>query len=145
MITNFKQRDITYMDDINDLSSSLEDLVIFDRVVKKFEGQSGFMLSRDKKTNVMGLGQWEGKMNWPLAWINSVSEIKVLGFVVCPKYQQTLQRTWKAVFRRFEKTLFSWSSRSIPTLQQRVTVLHTMHSIRGLRRPVDCCTILCGQ
>ena len=45
LITDFRQKDITYMDVINILSSSEEDLVVFDQVIQKFEAQSGFMLS----------------------------------------------------------------------------------------------------
>ena len=48
VISNFRQKDITYMDDIIIVSSSEEDLVIFDEAVRKFGAQSGFMLSRDK-------------------------------------------------------------------------------------------------
>ena len=71
----------------------------------------------------MGLGQWQGRTVWPLNWIKSEVEIKVLGFVVCPRYQQTLERTWEVVYRGFEKTLFAWGSRSIVTLQQRISVV----------------------
>ena len=113
------------MDDINILSSSEEDLVVFDQVVQKFEAQSGFMLSRDKKSKVMGLGKWQDKTDWPLNWIQTTTEVKVLGFVVCPKYQKTLDRTWEVVFRGFEKNLFAWGSRCLVTLQQRVSVVQT--------------------
>ena len=52
-----------------------------------------------------------------------MNEIKILGFVMCPNYQETLKRTWEVVFSGFEKTLFAWGSRSITTLQQHVSVL----------------------
>ena len=80
------------MDDIQFLSSSERDLVIFDTTARQFEAQSGFMLSRNLKSKVMGLGQWQEKTDWPLDWIRKVKVVKVLGFMVCPKYQDTLQR-----------------------------------------------------
>ena len=66
VISNFRQLDEDYMDDIQFLSSSQQDLVIFDTVVQQFGALSGFMLSRDHKSKVMGLGQWRGKDDWPL-------------------------------------------------------------------------------
>ena len=81
------------------------------------------MLSRDQKSKVLGLGRWQGRTDWPLGWIRSVTEVKLLGFVVCARYQETSQRTWEVVVRSFERTLYAWGSRTLPTLQQRVTVL----------------------
>ena len=71
-VSNFNQKDEDYMDDIQFLSSNEEDLVTFNRVFRQYEAQSGAMLSRDRKSKVMGLGQWRGKQNWPLPWIQSV-------------------------------------------------------------------------
>ena len=95
LISNYRQKDITYMDDINILSSSEEDMVIFDEVVIKFEAQSGFMLSRDKKSKVMGLGQWQGKTDWPLTWIQTVQEMKDLWCV------QSISKHWNALGRQY--------------------------------------------
>ena len=125
VVSNFVQKDEDYMDDIQFLSSHEEDLVTFNLIVKQFEAQSGFLLSRDQKSKVLGLGEWLGREDWPLAWIQSMKELKVLGFIVCPTYQDTLRRTWEQVFQGFQKTLFAWESRSLVTLQQRVTVIQT--------------------
>ena len=51
--------------------------------------------------------------------------MKVLGIVLCPQYSETVTRTWDLVLRGFQKTLFSWGSRVLFSLQQRVTVLQT--------------------
>ena len=81
------------MDDIVNVSSDVNDLVTFNSVFSQFEAQSGSMLCRDNKSKVMGLGQWRGRTNWPLEWVQSVDELKVLGFKICPKYSDTLKRT----------------------------------------------------
>ena len=75
----------------------------------------------------MGLGKWQGREVWPqeVNWLRTVKEMKVLGFVVCPQYSATLQRTWDTVFRGVQRILFSWGSRALGTLQQRVNVLQT--------------------
>ena len=124
---NFFEKDTTYLDDTAIVSEELEDLVKYDKIMKEYEKQSGAMLSRDKKSKVMGLGQWQGKLDWPLEvpWLRPVKEIKVLGIVLCPQYSETLKRTWDRVLRGFQKTLFSWGSRVLFSLQQRVTVLQT--------------------
>ena len=126
-VFNFKEKDISYLDDIQILSEKEEDLVMFDHVMKMYEKQSGAMLSRDKKSKVMGLGKWQGREDWSqeVPWLRPVLEMKVLGFTVCPQYSDTVRRTWEQVFRGFQKALFSWGSRALYTLHQRVTVLQT--------------------
>ena len=54
-----------------------------------------------------------------------MDELKVLGFKICPKYSDTLKSTWEAVFRGFQRSLFSLESRVMVTLQQRVDVAQT--------------------
>ena len=51
--------------------------------------------------------------------------MKVLGFMVCPQFSDTLRRTWEQVFRGFQRTLYAWEARALVTLKQRVTVLQT--------------------
>ena len=51
--------------------------------------------------------------------------VEVLGFIVCQKFPETQQLTWEKVFCCAEKTLFSWDSRLLFTLQDRVSVVQT--------------------
>ena len=124
---NFVEIDTTYMDDTQILSEDEEDLIIFDQVMRAYEKQSGAMLSRDKKSKVMGIGQWQGKEDWPeeVPWLRPVNQMKILGIVVCPQYSDTVRQTWELVLSKLQKTLFSWESRALRTLQQRVEVLQT--------------------
>ena len=80
------QKDVDYMDDTHILSEDTRDLEIFNKIMLKFEAQSGAILSRDRKTKVMGLGKWRGKEDWPqeVSWMKTVQEMDVLGFVICP-------------------------------------------------------------
>ena len=72
------------------------------------------------------MGLW---MNWPeqVNWIKVVteSEMKIFWFTICSTYQQTLNKTWDRVVRGFDKVLFSWQSRQLETLAQRVEVAKT--------------------
>ena len=85
LITNFFQKDKSYFDDIAVLSGDERDLITFETVMRRYEAQLGAMLSRDKKSKIMGLGIWQDKEDWPqeVAWIKSVKVMKVLGFQVC--------------------------------------------------------------
>ena len=124
-LTNFQQKDEDYMDDIQFISSDVQDLVVFNNIFMKFELQSGAMLSRTKKSKVMGLGKWRRRQDWPLPWLQTVDEMKILGFRVCPEYTSTQSCTWEAVFRGFQRSLFSWESRAICSLEQKVKVAQT--------------------
>jgi hypothetical protein len=126
-ITNFKLVDESYCDDVETLGEDVRDLVKFDEVMHKFEMTSGAILSRNKKSKVMGIGRWEGKQDWPeeVRYLKVVTEMKIFGFTICSSYQQTLEKTWARVLRGFEKVLFSWQSRQLETLAQRVEVAKT--------------------
>ena len=126
-ITNFKLIEKSYCDDVETLSDDLRDLAKFDEVMHKFEITSGAILSRNKKSKVMGIGRWEGKQDWPeeVRYLKVVTEMKIFGFTVCSSYQQTLEKTWARVLRGFEKVMFSWQSRQLETLAQRVEVAKT--------------------
>ena len=92
LITNFRLLDKSYCDDVQTMSSDVNDLVKFDQVMRKFEQTSGAILSRNKKSKVMGLGSWKGKCDWPdeVKWMKNVSDMKIFGFVVCSTYKDTL-------------------------------------------------------
>ena len=127
LITNFRLMDSSYCDDVETLSSDVDDLVKFDKVMQKFEEMSGAILSRTNKSKVMGLGSLKAKHDWPqeVSWIKTVSEMKIFGFTICPTYKDTATKTWKRVVRGFEQVLFSWESRQLETLSQRVQVVRT--------------------
>ena len=75
----------------------------------------------------MGLGSLKAKQDWPeqVKWMKSVKEMKIFGFTVCQTYQDTVTKTWDKVLRGFEQVLFSWQSRQLDTLAQRVQVART--------------------
>ena len=108
---------------MNYLREKLEDLVVIENIFREFEDFSGAILSRSKKSKVMGLGIWKDKQVWPLQWLQVVPSIKIFGFQITPNYKQTLKLCWESCFSGFRKTVMSWSSRQLNTLLQRVEVL----------------------
>ena len=114
-----------YVDDAEAIITSDADLVRVDRVVGVFEGASGAVLNRSKKTRIMGLGAWRGRKDWPLPWIETVSEMKIFGVIMCPDWTRLLEVNWSDQLRKFKDTLKAWSSRVLDTLAERVHVVMT--------------------
>ena len=118
-----QQQDEDYCDDVNFFGERLSDLVLIDNIFTKFENISGAILSRSKKSKVMGLGAWRGRQVWPLQWLKVVDEAKIFGFVVFPTYKLTLQHSWEACLIGFRKTIMSWKARQLNNLSQKIQVL----------------------
>jgi hypothetical protein len=49
--------------------------------------------------------------------------VKVLGFTISLVFSNTVQLSWDSVLSGMERTLQSWRTRRLETLQQRVQVL----------------------
>ena len=112
-----------FCDDINLLTDDLGDFSRMDEEVVKFEKISGAILSRNKKSKVVGFGKWVKRENWPIGWLRPVKSIKIFGVFVCDSYSELLNLNWDFRFKKFNDTIISWSSRILDTLQQRVEVI----------------------
>ena len=99
-VSSFFQKDTSYFDDIQIMSGDEKDLVTINNLMTIFDAQSGAMLSS---------GKWRGRNEWPqeVKWLQTVIDMKILGFTVYPQYLGTLQRTWEVILRGLQKTLFS--------------------------------------
>ena len=117
------QTDESYCDDINVMVNNIEDFKIIDDAFKKFEDMSGAILSRNSKSKILALGSWTGKSDWPLAWLKSVSEVKVFGVWLCASYKEIITVNWRFRLQRFEDAVKSWGSRFLDSLSQRIEVL----------------------
>ena len=122
-MSSFVQNDEDYCDDLNLISESEEDLLVIEDTFVNFENVSGALLSRSRKSKIMGLGRWRNRGMWPLPWLQVVPQLKIFGFQVTPSFKLTLEKSWEKCFEGFHKILMSWSSRQLETLVQRVKVL----------------------
>ena len=61
-----------YCDDKNVMTDNLGDFDIVDDVIGKFEKVSGAILSRNKKCQGIGFGNWGEKEDWPIARVKPV-------------------------------------------------------------------------
>ena len=122
-VATFEQKLEAYCDDVNVLTDNLGDFDVVNDVIKKFEVVSGAILSRDKKCKVIGFGNWAEKEDWPLSWMKPVKSQKVFGIFICDSYNEMLKLNWDYRFKKFSDAIYSWSSRILDTLQQRVEVI----------------------
>lgn len=120
----FKIVDFAYVDDESILFSNDEELKVIFSIFDKFSGMSGALMNWDK-CKIMGLGQWKGRSVWPLKWLKSVDSLRIFGFHWCCSYKKILEENWNEVAMKVKKVLFSWSSRLLTTIRQRIFVAHT--------------------
>ena len=112
-----------YCDDVNILTDRLSDFLVVDLAVRKFEAVSGAILSRAKKSKVIGFGSWKNKCDWPLEYLKTVKEIKVFGIFVMDSYRCLIKKNWDYRYEKFQDVVRSWTPRVLETLVQRVEVL----------------------
>ena len=124
-IKNVKQSIEAFCDDVNVVTNDVNDLVIIDDAVVKFEQVSGAILSRTFKCKILGFGAWKNKENWPLPYLSSVTEIKVFGVYIMNSCKSMIKRNWEVRSRKLQQSLFSWSSRYLDSIYQRVEVVNT--------------------
>jgi hypothetical protein len=90
-VANIREAAFGYMDDVEVLGDSLNDIILVDNTCRDFEAASGAILNRNRKTIIIGLGSWVGRQQWPLDWLHAADNVKVLGFVITPVFTQTVQ------------------------------------------------------
>ena len=120
-----QQRDEDYVDDIEVLLGDPQDMVLIDDVFQSFERMSGAILNRSSKTKLLGLGRWRDRQVWPLSWMKVETSLRVFGLEFFPEYAVTLDSNWGRVFDEVQQCLFSWSTRVLNSVYQRVQVINT--------------------
>ena len=114
-----------YCDDEQIFVTENSQLMEIDEIFSKFENMSGAILNRDSKTKIMGLGAWKDKTEWGLPWIQVVRKMKSLGFTLGQSFRETSSLSWKDVVDKMRNLTNIWYSRILPTLKQRIIVVHT--------------------
>ena len=115
----------SYCDDLNVMTDDPDDFLKLSSTVDQFEKVSGAILSRDRKCKVLGLGKWAGREQWPLDWLQTVQSVKVFGIFISNNYREIISLNWNFRLEKFLRTIMSWSSRRLDTLQQRIEVLRS--------------------
>jgi hypothetical protein len=122
-VAGVRDVDFGYMDDVQIISGDVADLLTADVLCRRFEAASGAILNRNRKTAVLGLGSWAGRVAWPLPWLQASTPVKILGFMMTADFDTTVAATWDRVTAAVRSTLAMHRARNLPALCQRVQVL----------------------
>ncbi len=58
-----------YVDDVDIIGQSEEDLLLADSICRQFEAMSRVIVNRNRKSAILGLGTWAGRQAWlSLGW-----------------------------------------------------------------------------
>ena len=117
------QQDEDYVDDIELLSSRSSDLFIINNIFTRFEAMSGTVLNRSK-SNILGLGGWTGRTDWPLSWLKPVPSLKIFGLQILPTLTDSMIQTWNETVKGLNKCLYAWKSRRLTNLSERIFVIN---------------------
>lgn len=120
-----KQGEEGFVDDVNAISSDLQDMLTLNKAFLQFEAISGTVLNRTSKSKIMGIGGWTRRDRWPLTWIKTEPSLRIFGIQFHPTITETIQVSWETCRMGFSKCLRSWAARSLPTLMQRVQVIQS--------------------
>ena len=121
--SSYRQFDKAFADDETIIGTEIENVLKFESEMRKFESQSGAILSRSTKSKIMYIGTWADRQDSPFPWFQVV--VEVFGLVLTPHYTSTLRRSWEEVLKGFRKTIFSWCSRGLDNMFQRAEVART--------------------
>jgi len=112
-----------FMDDVNIFSTRRSDLQRIDEIFHRYERLSCTLLSRSRKTKIMGLGDWKDEDRWELPWVESVRDMRVLGLQLATSMRQTCHLTWEKAVRNVRTLVQQWITRRGISLAGKVRIL----------------------
>jgi len=83
---NMSEAYFAYMDDMVILRDNLHDLHTTDLLCREFEAASGAISNRNRKTVILRLGSWAGRLIKLLDWLMVATSVKVLSFSITPPF-----------------------------------------------------------
>ena len=77
-----------YVDDLQAICGSLAYITNVDFLLSRFKSLSEAILNCSSKSKLMGLGEWRGRTQWPLSWVESVKSLRVFGIILTPDWTE---------------------------------------------------------
>ena len=114
-----------FMDDVHAISSNVDDLLLIDQTFRRYEDLNGTLLSRTRKTRIMGIGRWENRADWPIRWLQTTSHLKILGITYSARTTTTISGTWGAILGKIRGGVQRWKSNRNWTMLGKTKILHT--------------------
>ena len=124
-IGNTRKKSGAFMDDIHAISSNLADLPRIDETFRQYEDLNGTLLSRTRKTKVMGIGRWQNRTDWPIPWLQTTDKMKILGITFSADTSITMATTWEEILNKMRGGVQRWISDRNWTMIGKIKILHT--------------------
>ena len=102
-----------YLDEIKAVCGSFEDISNVGFLVSRFKPLSGAILNQYSMSKIMGLGEWRGRTQWPLAWVKSVEFIRVFGIFLTPDWAEIPDMNWGSQLRGGLLEFLTWWRRGL--------------------------------
>ena len=113
-----------YADDSSVIINREQGITESFNIIKKYELATGARLNY-KKTSIIGLGQWDGRLNWPVNGLKAVtSSCKILGIFHHNNYDEATKMNWEQVENGIVRCIGQLSTRKL-TLFQKALILNS--------------------
>ena len=115
-----------FVDDLVIFASTESDLTIAGNVLDIFEKVTNSKLNK-MKTQLLPIGKWEEKKDWPLTWLetkNRIKKVKILGIEFTNKDDLTIELNGKKCIENYRVCLMKANER-ILTIQQKIFFINT--------------------
>ena len=73
----------------------------------------------------MEIGRWEKRADWPIQWLQTTRELKILGITYSARTVQTVSNTWGAILGKIPAGVQRWTSDRNWTMLGKVKILYT--------------------
>ena len=110
-----------FVDDLNVIVTDENDLHVLNEILNDFCTVSGAICNK-RKSCIMGLGGWEGRVQWPINEVQSKKEMKLLGITFHTGLSRTINENWKEKMKNMTGQLARNATRRL-TIHQRVNFI----------------------
>ena len=98
-----------YVDDLQAICRSFENISNIYFLISRFKPLSGAILNRSTKSKIMGLGEWRGRTQWPLALVKSVESLRVFVIFLTSDWAEIPDMNLGSQLSIDKKTLRGWT------------------------------------
>jgi exonuclease III len=128
-----KLKGIEFFNNSVRVRAMVDDVVIFvscdDDIIKAGEILDQYCdwtkaIMNKNKTKIMGIGKWKNRQIWPISWLESTTNLKLLGIPFSYNINETSARVWDSAYGHMLGLMRENASRRL-TLYQRVNFSKT--------------------
>ena len=123
-----------YADDIKPVVKSMEEFIMIDRIIDKFEMASGCAVHRDPtqdKCKMLLLGKWKNlkQEDFSVDYIKISDHLDMLGFTLMATFSKTRKNNGDAVQGKFKNTIGPWRAGRFMVITERSLNMYALPKI----------------